>query len=704
MARPAARPLLALASARSRSIAASFLLACAAAGLGSLQGFSSLDFALTDLLRIPAPPPGDRVVVVAIDDASLSEVGRWPWSRVRYAEMLEQLVLRRPRAIGLDILLTEPGRPEEDALLADVVRRAGNLVLPVASQPDGFLLTPLPEFSRAAAATGRVDIGIDADGLVRGVPLNARDPEHFAVAMARAGGETIDARGCLAQPMCLLGFPAVDAGVRRYSAADLLANAVPPEAIAGAYVLVGVTATGLGDAYSTPGLPDRGLRPGVDILATALNGLLAGQMASRVPPLWNGFANALPVLLASIILLRVRPDRAWVAIAALVGACLLAVAVTRHLLHWQIMPLAGLLATIATYVAWSAAWLRRTFRFVFEEVTRMRAESGAADAPVRDLQHGFSELRHGSTSVLRAKQLLEQSLDGIADATLVVDAAGRPMLANAAATRLLPQARSLPGAYDLGALLRASLRPADASQAEPFLLSLEPVLLELVDAGGKRYLARSTPRGAPASPMGWLVTIAELPADASDQRLREETLGYLSHDMRAPQASILSLLELRRAGALEDTEAELLERIGKLAERTLAYADAFIQLARAESGEYRITLCNLLDVATEVADALWPRATSLGVHIEVSGEPAWCMADRDLVQRALQNLLDNALKFSAPGGRVLCVSRGDAGRAQLEVRDQGPGLGPSPDRLFERYTQADASRGGAGLGLAFVLT
>ncbi|HET6829001.1 MAG TPA: CHASE2 domain-containing protein, partial [Ramlibacter sp.] len=287
--------MFALLSHRGRSIAASLMLACVAAALGLMQGLGSVDLALTDLLRVPSPPPAGRVVLIAIDDDSLARMGRWPWSRARYAAVLEQLALRQPRAIGMDILLTESGPPDEDRLLADVMRRAGNVVLPVATQPDGALLTPLPAFSSAAAATGRVDIHIDDDGLVRGVPLATGRPDHFAVAMARVGGEAIDLRACRTQAVCLLDFHEPDAGLQRYAAADLLANLVPAEAIADAFVVVGVTATGLGDAYSTPGLPARGLRPGVDILGTAVDGLLAGQMAVRAPPWWNTLANALPV-------------------------------------------------------------------------------------------------------------------------------------------------------------------------------------------------------------------------------------------------------------------------------------------------------------------------------------------------------------------------------------------------------------------------
>ncbi len=700
-----ARPFLALVSRRSRSLAASVVIACAAAALGLLQGLGSLDLTLADLLRLPGPPPAARVVIIAIDDASLAKVGRWPWTRAQHAAVLEQLVLRRPRAIGVDLLLTEPGPVDEDRLLADVIRRAGRVVLPVATQPDGLQLAPLPEFRAAAAAVGRVDITIDDDGQVRGVPFAGAPPEHFAVALARAGGADVHLRGCRTQSPCLLDFPEQEDGLPRYASADLLANAVPPEAIADAFVLVGVTATGLGDAYSTPGLPDRGLRPGVDILGTAVNAVLAGQMAVRAPPLWNALANALPVLLASLLLLRVRPDRAWLAMAGLVGAWLLAVALTRQLAHWQVMPLAGLLAAVATYLAWSAAWLRRTFRFVFEELARLRPDARAAEYSPSDLHRGFAALRHESESVLVAKRLLEQSLDGIADATVVIDADGRPMLANAAARRLLPGARKLDASASLGELLYGVLRHAQPGPGELLPLAHEPMVRELVDAQGRRYLARSTPRGAAASPMGWLVTLTELPPEALQQRMRQETLGYLSHDMRSPQASILSLVELRRAGALAGTEAELLERIGKLAEKTLTYADAFMQLARAEAGEYRLAMCNLLDIATEVVDEFWPRAQASGVDIEVSGEAAWCLADRDLVQRALQNLLDNALKFSPVGGRVRCASLCLAGgRVGLQVRDEGPGLGPSPERLFELYAQGDKSRGGAGLGLAFVQT
>jgi CHASE2 domain-containing sensor protein len=679
-----------------------------AAALGAARGLGSVDLALADLLRLPPRDAPPRIVIVAIDDASVAAVGRWPWRRLRHAELLEQLMPHRPRAIGLDLILSEAGNPAEDAVLADVMRRAGNVVVPVVTQP-GATLEPIEVLARAAAATGRIDIAVDSDGVVRGVQLGApgvAQVAHFAAAMHQvANGRPAVLPDWQRHEPALLDFRGPDPGYDQVPFAQVLAGRVPRERLEGAYVLVGATGTGLGDAYPTPGLPERGLRPGVHILATALEGLTHGRLARWAPAWANALANALPVLLAVLALRRLSPQRAWLAVLAAAFALLGASLALRQFAQVQVLPLAGLAGLLAAYVLWSAQRLGKVFGFVRGELARLRAAPAAGSGDTLD-RH-IDALRGETESVRAARDLLEQSLDALADAAFVTDGAGQVLVANAAARRLSGVQPRAP--------LAAALRARFPALPEPLLpASGQPALHPLRDAAGQDFLLKAVPRQDPAAraagdgaPIGWVVSVADIGAAALAAREREQALGYASHDMRAPQTSILNLLELRRLGALGVSEEELLDRIGRLAEQTLSYADGFIQLARAEAGALRRAPHDLRDIATETADALWPRAQRLGVAIEVSGDSAVCEVDAALVARAVQNLLDNALKFSPAGQRIDCTVAALAdGRALLCVRDRGPGIGAVPaETLFAPYRQADARAGeGAGLGLALVRT
>ncbi|MGH8027610.1 MAG: CHASE2 domain-containing protein, partial [Pseudoxanthomonas sp.] len=90
------------------------------------------------LTHASARTADDRIVVVAIDEKSLAELGRWPWSRRTHAELLERLRNAGVRGVALNILLSEPALfdPEGDALLAQALNRSGKVVLPVYAEAE----------------------------------------------------------------------------------------------------------------------------------------------------------------------------------------------------------------------------------------------------------------------------------------------------------------------------------------------------------------------------------------------------------------------------------------------------------------------------------------------------------------------------------------------------------------------------------------
>jgi two-component system OmpR family sensor kinase len=95
------------------------------------------------------------------------------------------------------------------------------------------------------------------------------------------------------------------------------------------------------------------------------------------------------------------------------------------------------------------------------------------------------------------------------------------------------------------------------------------------------------------------------------------------------------------------------------------------------------------------------------VTVEVGGEPAPVLGDRERLRQAVRNLIENGLKFTPAGGRVEVTSWTAGGEAGLTVADDGPGIAPElRERVFDRFFRADPSRtratGGSGLGLAIV--
>ncbi|HYX42404.1 MAG TPA: CHASE2 domain-containing protein, partial [Pyrinomonadaceae bacterium] len=129
--------------------------------------------------------PPDDIIIIAIDDGSLQQVGNWPWPRSVMASVLDRITSAHPRAVGLDVLYAESSVATDDQLLAAAIRRNGRIVLPAqlteseTTQSDArgssTWLLPLSEIRDAAAATGHAHADPDVDGVLRTIQLSKAD-------------------------------------------------------------------------------------------------------------------------------------------------------------------------------------------------------------------------------------------------------------------------------------------------------------------------------------------------------------------------------------------------------------------------------------------------------------------------------------------------------------------------------------------------
>jgi len=192
-------------------------------------------------------------------------------------------------------------------------------------------------------------------------------------------------------------------------------------------------------------------------------------------------------------------------------------------------------------------------------------------------------------------------------------------------------------------------------------------------------------------------------------KAQEETLGFISHDMRSPQSTILAAIELRRRTPQQWSEADTLAHIERQANATLGLVDQFVQLARAKSAALNLRPCDLRDLLRDCCDRRCAQAMRRAIELrcEEGDEEAVVPVDSDLMARAIGNLLDNAILYSAEGGTVDCALEREAGTWRIHIRDTGPGIDPEQiGHLFTPFWRAPATAGrpGSGLGLAFVQT
>lgn len=180
-----------------------------------------------------------------------------------------------------------------------------------------------------------------------------------------------------------------------------------------------------------------------------------------------------------------------------------------------------------------------------------------------------------------------------------------------------------------------------------------------------------------------------------------------AHELRTPLAILRSNLEiaLRRERSAEEYQQVLRRCLDEIL-RLSALADDLLLLARSESGRLALDFTPLrLDaLARDIFEQIRPIAETrrLDLALQDSGEPLTVLGDERRLRRALLNLLDNALKFTPPGGRItLRLSRAER-RARVDVEDTGCGISAEDlPHIFERfYRRSSGEMPGSGLGLA----
>lgn len=792
----------------------------------------------------------ESIVIVAVDEESLSRLGRWPWSRRVHAELVTRLVAAGARVILLDMIFSEPdlGDPGADQALARALRDSGRGVLPVLleqPQAGGQLLEqmPIPVLADAAARLGHAHAELDADGLARSTYLmeGLGSPRWPALALAMmwvgdreavpdladleaaVAGDSVS-RAWIRAHHVLVPFLGRPGSVPRVSYADVLEGSHPAQAFRDAYVLVGVTATGLGDILPTPVSGHSHPMPGVEFNANLLNALSGEGVVYRLAQTWRIGICALLAGLPVLLFARLGPRSALLLTVAMAVAVVLGAALLLMMARVWVAPAPALVAVLASYPLWSWLRLESAMRFLRRELGRARSQSEAialapqaplacavkqlvellsvSDWSLRDeaatpvlargeldpggagaLVPGQWRRRRGllqlglwdqgrtyqlfarwegdaapaafharlmdsfvdrysperdaaptdSVEVVQAhidrlleandrlqalRGLIDDALAQMADAVLVTDGLGQVRLANLRASEYL---LDHPGEVVVGTVLADTLAHCRAEGEQDWTGALRQVMTTGQEAvvtarhdGGRDLLFRMAPiqTGGIISG-GVIVTASDISQFKDRERRREEMLSFLSHDLRSPLISLLAVLELERAQHGASPEGFPIDQVESYTRTTLHLAEQFLELVRAESQEELASHeFDMLAVASNALDQVWAQASARDVRIarHFHVDEAWLSGDSGLIERAIVNLLSNAVAHNPPGTRVE-LEVGCVGEClRLVVRDDGAGIPKRAQaQVFQRFERGgrhdhadDHRAGGSGLGLAFV--
>ncbi|MDQ7844383.1 MAG: ATP-binding protein [Armatimonadota bacterium] len=217
-------------------------------------------------------------------------------------------------------------------------------------------------------------------------------------------------------------------------------------------------------------------------------------------------------------------------------------------------------------------------------------------------------------------------------------------------------------------------------------------------------------RGHDGEITGAVAVLRDVTEVRQTERLRRELTANVSHELRTPLTSIKGFVETLLDGAMrdEDTARRFLSIIQSETDRLVKLVDDLLDLSLLESK--RVTLnprpVDLGELIAHTVDKLRPLADHSRLTL-IQSLPAGLVvvADADRLEQVFTNLVDNALKYTPPGGRVEIRARPVNGAVEIAVHDSGQGIRPEDlPHVFERFYRADRSRtrgsGGTGLGLA----
>ena len=309
------------------------------------------------------------------------------------------------------------------------------------------------------------------------------------------------------------------------------------------------------------------------------------------------------------------------------------------------------------------------------------------------------------------RQQLRTILGGMVEGVVALDPDQRILFVNDRAGELLELSRAPAVGRALWEVVRH--RPL-LDAVKRALESREPHREEFSWTGSTpRTLTVHAARLPGESPRGAVLVLHDTTELRRLETLRQDFVANVSHELKTPLSVIKVCVETLLDGAVDDPihRGRFLEQIARQADRLHALILDLLSLARIESGAelFHFTSVPLREVAEACVERHRPRAEAriqrLDFEVVRPGLHVW--ADEEAVDQILENLLDNALKYTGEGGSIRIRLGTEGEQGTIEVVDSGIGI-PAADlpRIFERFYRVDKARsrelGGTGLGLAIV--
>ena len=384
-----------------------------------------------------------------------------------------------------------------------------------------------------------------------------------------------------------------------------------------------------------------------------------------------------------------------------------------------ILPLAYLLARSLTHPILEIA--QKAIQLVsstFGKEIRVSStdELGSLSKAIGEMDVQF---RNQIEEISKEKDYLQTILKGMVEGVLVVDGRGRILMVNDALRRLLSLSSDVSDKMPLEIIRNAELEGAIRKAIQDG----ENIALELdLNKSGEKTIEVNVVSILPSNKRmdedsegirGAVAVFHDITRLKELEKIRQDFVANVSHELRTPLTTIKGYAETLLEGGLKEDQAfQFVQVIKRHTDRLAKIVEDLLMLSRIETKEFQlkmevVPLPNLID---DIIDFVKEPAEKKKVSFSRNEIPSSLsvQADRNYLEQILINLLDNAIKYTPEGGRVIVSAiEKDSKDIQFSIEDNGIGI-PKEDlsRIFERFYRVDKGRskelGGTGLGLSIV--
>ena len=684
-----------------------------------------------------------RVVVVAIDDASIQGLGRFPWSRQHYIDLFNVLAPSQPSVIGMNLVFSEPSA--EDTKLATAMLDFGRVVLAQATTNTGELLNPTPALKDAAIATGHILHHADSDGVTRKVSLRFGNSSIFGLAVIQAYSLVHEEVPIppVEEPFWL-NWTGRSHSLTQYSFIDVVQNRVSPQAFHNKIVLVGVTATGI-DTLITP--YDRNPPAnGIVLQANLVNNLL--QQSSLIPlkaeQEWL-LALLIGTGLGLIFSRGTGLSRLciWLTISSVwIGAGI----VLFHAGYWLpiALPLGLITASAMATTIVQQLQLNLQIKQQVQELWTLYHQDlvvhqSANSTFLKDKDwiefngmHSLTQLTDLANQFGRSQSTQSAIARNLSTGLLAADMDGRVWFCNPVMTDYLG---IQVGNYVNDILIGEWLSQEQWQWAFQALTNSKESFFHVFQKGDRWFALKLEPliysshpphqRKAISIIDGLLLVLEDITVQKQAEmtlahqvqelkrlsQLKDDFLSTVSHELRSPMANIQMAIKLLEVSKSPERTAHYLKILQTECTREIELINDLLDLQRLEADAqvFHKEDIHLQDWLPPIVEPFYERAESQQqtIEIEIDHQLPVLASDSSSLHRVVTELVNNACKYTPADGVIKVSAHAYSSHVELAVSNSGSEI-PAADlpRIFEKFYRVPQSdqwkRGGTGLGLALV--